>query len=260
MRANRLTLSNDTSSIVVDPRGGKLTSCKFAGLEILREDQGSPMLFGSYVMAPFPGRIRNGRFSWLGTDHQMPQNMPPHAIHGTVFERQWEILDDTSLGIDLGPSWPFPGRVVQRFDLQADRLVQTVELHADVTMPAAFGWHPWFRRQLGRGDPVHLWLDVSFMFERGSDGIPTGRTVSVPPGPWDDCFGGVGRAPVLRWNRALELEVTSDCDYLVVYDEPRDAVCVEPQTAPPNAHNDAPPVVEPGRPLVRSMTWKWRAV
>ena len=49
-------------------------------------------------------------------------------------------------------------------------------------MPAALGWHPWFRRHLAQsrdGTPttsaeVELVVDALAMFERGADGLPTG--------------------------------------------------------------------------------------
>jgi galactose mutarotase-like enzyme len=56
------------------------------------------------------------------------------------------------------------------------------------------------------------------------------------------------------------LTIESDCPTWVVYTVPADAICVEPQTAPPDALNAGPAVVEPGRPLVAEMTWTWRSL
>jgi aldose 1-epimerase len=54
--------------------------------------------------------------------------------------------------------------------------------------------------------------------------------------------------------------VASSCDHIVVYDEPPDAVCVEPQTAPPDFVNMAPSTTIPGVPLVATMTLRWWAL
>jgi galactose mutarotase-like enzyme len=45
----------------------------------------------------------------------------------------------------------------------------------------------------------------------------------------------------------------------VVFTEPPHAVCVEPQCGPPDAFNlgHGFVVVEPGEPLVHTMTWRW---
>jgi aldose 1-epimerase len=64
---------------------------------------------------------------------------------------------------------------------------------------------------------------------------------------------------VLRWPGFLELTIESDCPAWVVFTEPDHALCVEPQTAPPDALNGTPAVVEPGRPLVAEMAWTWRS-
>jgi aldose 1-epimerase len=65
------------------------------------------------------------------------------------------------------------------------------------------------------------------------------------------------RPPTLRWDGALELVVESTCDDLVVFDEPTHAVCVEPQTGPPDALRLTPVLVEPGWPLVAEATFAW---
>ena len=179
-----------------------------------------------------------------------------------MLDRRWRRLDERTIETELGPDWPFAGSVVQRFDLAADRLTCRLELHANVRMPASIGWHPWFLRRLpGLDGELELELDAGAMYQRDAAGITTRTLVSPPPpGPWDDCFTGLRRAPVLRWPGFLELTVESDCPAWVVYTEPADALCVEPQTAPPDAINTDPTVIEPGRPLTAEMTWRWRSL
>jgi galactose mutarotase-like enzyme len=141
-----------------------------------------------------------------------------------------------------------------------DRLHQVIEVHAEVEpMPVAVGWHPWFRRHLGMGGAVEIDLAAGAMAEREGEGIPSGRWLRPPPpGPWDDCFTELARPPVVRWPGALELEIESTCEHVVVFDQLDRGVCVEPQTDPPDVLNGAPRVVEPGAPLVATTTWRWR--
>ena len=98
------------------------------------------------------------------------------------------------------------------------------------------------------------------MYLRDADGITTARVVGPTPGPWDDCFTDLRQPPVLRWPGFLELTIESDCPDWVVFTVPDDALCVEPQTAPPDALNGSPQVVVPGEPLVAEMTWRWRSL
>jgi aldose 1-epimerase len=245
--------------------GGRISSVVVRGSELLVTEGAGPILRGSFPMAPFAGRIRRGHFRFADRDVQLGLNHPPDAIHGTVLDRPWQVDDPTTLSIDLGSGWPFVGRVVQRFALRDDGLDVSLTLLADEPMPAALGWHPWFRRRLsgalGRpAEPsaaVELQLDAAWMYVRDAEGIPTGELVEPPAGPWDDCFTGLRSAPRLTWPGVLELEVASSCDHWVVYDEPRDAVCVEPQSAPPDFVNLAPSTTVPGEPLVATMTWRW---
>ncbi len=135
-------------------------------------------------------------------------------------------------------------------------------------MPAAVGWHPWFPRRLagtaGRpaapSAPAILGFDAARMLVRDSEGIPSGALVEPTPRPWDDCFTGLRSAPTLTWPGVLALELTSSCDFWVVYDEPPDTICVEPQSAPPDFVHHDPLIVEPGRPLRATMTWRWRRI
>jgi aldose 1-epimerase len=269
--ADRLVLEAADARLEVRPLdGGRISSLVVRGSELLRShaEGGGPILWGSFPMVPFAGRIRHGRFRFADRDVQLGLNHPPDAIHGTVFERGWHVDDPTTLSIDLGSGWPFDGRVVQRFALGDDGLEVSITLLADEPMPAALGWHPWFRRRLAGTDgrpaepssTVELHLDAAWMYVRDADGLPTGELVEPPPGPWDDCFTGLRSAPRLTWPGVLDLELTSSCDHWVVYDEPRDAVCVEPQTAPPDFVTVAPSTTVPGEPLVATMTWRWWAL
>lgn len=266
----RLHLRGPGVDVIVDlEAGGRTSSFVVDGRELLLTDRAGPFAWGSFPMVPFAGRIRDGAFEFHGTRHQLPANMPPHAIHGTVLDRAWTALDDQTIATELGPSWPFSGRVIQHFELEAGRFKSRLELHADEPMPASIGWHPWFQRQppwVGAGVPGHApgALELNFaagaMFRRDAAGIATTELVVPPPPPWDDCFTDVRRPPVLRWPGFLELTIESHCPAWVVYTVPANALCVEPQTAPPDALNTDPPIIEPGRPLVAEMTWTWRSL
>ena len=259
-----ITLSTPTASVHIDPvAGGRLTSMVVEDLELLVGGADSAMDWGCYVMAPFAGRVRNGRFAFKGREHQLPRNLGPHAIHGTVFARPWTVVEAEPrralLTCDLGPDWPFAGRVAHEVVLDDSSLSLRLEVAADdEPFPASCGWHPWWRRRLRRGAPLEVDVDAESMWVRGPDGVPTGELVSpVPPGPWDDCLTDLRSAPVLRWEGALEVVVDTSCDDLVVFDQPTHAICVEPQTGPPDALRLTPVLVEPGWPLVAEAEFRW---
>jgi galactose mutarotase-like enzyme len=110
------------------------------------------------------------------------------------------------------------------------------------------------------GGGVELDLAAATMYRRDADGIATTDRVAPTPGPWDDCFTDLRRPPVLRWPGFLELSIASSCPDWVVYTVPAGALCVEPQTAPPDALNRGAAIVEAGRPLIAEMAWTWRSL
>jgi aldose 1-epimerase len=260
-----VTLRAGDATLTIDPvAGGRFSSLVVDGRELLVTDGLGPIEWGCFPMAPFAGRIRDGRFTFRGRAYQLETNLPPNAIHGTVFIRSWDVtaktMDRAELAVDLGPGWPFRGRVTQTVELRSDGLDAILELDAEEPMPAWLGWHPWFRREIG-GASAGLDFAAERMYARGPDGLPTGHLVEPPPRPWDDAFIGIARPPRLTWPGVLGLELDSPASVWVVYDERPDKLCVEPQTAAPDAVNLPSvegPVVEPGRRASLTMFWRWR--
>jgi aldose 1-epimerase len=248
-----------------DPRdGGRITSLEVGGLELLGGVGTGVLEHGSFVMAPWAGRIRDGVLRMGGAEHLLPTDRThPHAGHGLVMDRPWDVLeasqDRLRMRCDLDARWPLPGHVLQDLRLTPDRLEQRIALHAEgAPFPATVGWHPWFRRVLGPG-AARAVLDFTAqgMLARDPAGIPSGEVVPVPPGPWDDCFTGVRWPMTITWPDVLTLRISADVEHAVVFDERDAAFCVEPQSGPPDGPNTAPRMVRPDAPLVASTTWSW---
>ncbi|MFF0597202.1 aldose epimerase family protein [Streptomyces antibioticus] len=259
MSAEEITLAAGDAEVTVLPgNGGRIGGVRVDGLELLRQGE----RFGCFPMVPWCGRIRDGRFRDGGSVHQMPLNAGPHAIHGTARDGAWKVARrsaaETVLTYDLVEPWPYPGRVTQVVALTPDSLTLTIGVEAhDSSFPAQIGWHPWFHRNLG-GQDVQVDFEPAWQEERGDDHLPTGNRIAPKPGPWDDCFGMPGGVDVtLIWPGQLELKVTSPEQWAVVYDEQEAAVCVEPQTGPPDGLNTLPRLVTPLEPLEATTTWSW---
>ena len=260
MTARDLVLeAGDIRAVVHPADGGRIGSLVIDGLELIWNHRPDGLIrWGSYPMAPWAGRTRHGRFAYGGRRLALPLSMPPHAIHGVVYDRPWSVVADDEIAIDLDDRWPFRGRVTQRFHLDPDGLEVTMALEAEEPMPALLGWHPWFRRTLAEGDePVRLRLEAGSMLVRDPEGIPTGARTAPSPGPWDDAFTDLASEPELTWPGRLRLSISSTCTWWVVYTEPDHALCVEPQSGPPDALNSGAVTVRPGAPLVEAMHWHW---
>ncbi|MET7291551.1 aldose 1-epimerase [Streptomyces griseoloalbus] len=255
-----ITLTAGDAEVTVLPgNGGRVGGLRVGGVELLRQGD----RFGCFPMVPWCGRIREGRFRDGATVHQMPLNAPPHAIHGTTRDAAWRTArtstDEAVLTYDLVEPWPYSGRVTQQIALTEGSLTLAMSVETyESSFPAQIGWHPWFNRSLGEGEDVRIDFAPAWQEERGEDHLPTGHRTDPKPGPWDDCFGMPDGVDVtLTWPGQLELRVTSREEWVVVYDEQREAVCVEPQTGPPDGLNSHPRLVTPLEPLEASTTWTW---
>ncbi|WP_373286982.1 aldose epimerase family protein [Wenjunlia tyrosinilytica] len=263
-----VTLAVGGAELTVLPEDGcRIGSLRVDGTELLRTSSERPHGYGSFPMVPWAGRTAQGRFRNGGIVQQLPVNSPPHAIHGTGAHTAWQRANaadtDTSVTYtyDLGDPWPYEGLVTQVFELAPDSLTVTLAVETtSESFPAQAGWHPWFLRRLSEdGEEAVLAFDPAWQEERGEDRLPTGRRVDPRPGPWDDCFGMPdGVDATLTWPGEMELRITSPVEWVVIYDQQADALCVEPQTGPPNGLNTAPRLVTLIDPLEASTTWSWR--
>lgn len=268
--AARLRLAARGASVTIDvERGGRLASWSVDGLELLvgppAPDDRS-LAWGCFLMAPWAGRLAGGRFRASdGRVVQVPKTHGRNAIHGLLWDRPWTVesaMDDRAvLTCEIAQDrWP-PGALVRHaVQLAEDRLELAATLTAAPAVPAAgrapaasrspsmaaaIGWHPWLRRGAESAD-LSLRVDASEVLETRRM-IPTGKTAAVAgrtdlrPGPrlgrrrLDHAYVEARSPAVLRWPD-LELEIAWDPSpsTLVVFTPPA-SVCVEPQTAWPNA-------------------------
>jgi len=227
-------------SVSIDlDQGGRIASLQWRDLQFAVPFRGTPLSWGWYAMAPWAGRIEDGLVvSEGGIVHTLPTTWsPPHAIHGYGFTSSWEETGTGRARLEL-PA-PYNGAVVdQTIEILDDAVRWTLEYTPNgCDLPAWLGFHPWFPRELERGDAAEVEFSAGRMMVRGEDGLPTGEFVPQPSEPWDDCFTDIKGVPSIVWPGAARVTVESDAPYWVVYTEDSDGVCLEPQTAPPNAQN-----------------------
>ena len=119
-------------------------------------------------------------------EYQLPIEPPPHAIHGTGFTSQWEVVDAGRDYCELRTDLPWAVRRHRSSAPQLDEHGLTCMLSvyaAQQAMPAVLGWHPCFRK------PLQADLEFGRMYVRDDDYIADARPGRRrTPHPWDDCF------------------------------------------------------------------------
>ncbi len=264
--------------------GGRISSLVLEGREriLVQPAEGIETSFawGSFLMAPFVGRVSRGQVSWDGKDGRLPLNDGANSIHGAVYDRQWDLVERTDASIEMScqfdpARWPFRGSARQRLRMEPGRLVIEAQILATDPMPAALGWHPWFADPEGR---LLVKLESDSTLQLEPDLIPTGNLLRVDARTdlrrggemrsrkLDDVYAAV-RGPVSVTWPDIELIMTSSPQVrsFVVCNHPQ-AVAVEPMTAWPDAvrlsqagHGDTGVVaLGAGESLTASTTWTWR--
>lgn len=234
------TIDGGDISLEIDlDQGARISSLNFRGIECVLPFRGQNLTWGWYAMAPWAGRIRDGLIKDpVGETFQLPTNLaPPHAIHGFTLTHSWEEIGSGYFGIDF-PA-PYQGaRLEQRLEILDNALRWSLEYESGgCDLPFWIGLHPWFPRELSIGSSAEIDFHPTKMFERGSDHLPTGNLIEPTRGPWDDAFTGVRGVPKISWEDALQISIECDAPYWVIYDQDSEGICIEPQTAPPDAAN-----------------------
>ncbi|WP_159619569.1 aldose 1-epimerase family protein [Ruania rhizosphaerae] len=136
------------------------------------------------VLAPWPNRLRDGRYTWDGIEYQVPITEPARgtALHGLASWQRWTVDEHTAdvvvLKLDLPPTpgYPFPLTVAVRYALGADglRITTTATNTGSADAPYGVGFHPWLSPGPGSLDDAELQLDATQWVPTDDRLLPTG--------------------------------------------------------------------------------------
>ncbi len=258
-----------------------VTECG-ASLRVLEHD-GRPLVLGwdedaqsasgrGQLLAPWPNRIRDGRYSFDGRDLQLPLSEPKlgNASHGLVRWVSWTLEEHSESSVSLAyrlmsqPGYPWTVDLHVMYDLSAAGLTVTVTATnlSGVPAPYALGAHPYLTAGPGPVDGWELTLPVNTRLDVDEQLIPVGRVDVtgteldfrtarvIGSTSLDTAFTGVdrdtdGRATVSLRDPSADLGVVLWMDerhgWLQVFTgdalpaHARESLAVEPMTAPPNA-------------------------
>ena len=216
-----VTLAAPGMAVTLDlALGGRATSWLVDGCEILGSGSSEPVEQGMYPMAPWAGRVRDNTLRHGGGTHLLPASYGEWALHGTVLAASSQLLslastDDGSeatVVTDLGPDWPWAGRLTSRWRVNTHRMATVLTLETESeAFPGVVGWHPWFKRRLGDGPAARWHLPDPQLAERLEAFRLSGRMtpVDLSSRSFDDAFLVEGRSAWIEWPGHLRIELSS---------------------------------------------------
>jgi aldose 1-epimerase len=162
------TIAADGHEAVVVEVGGALRAYRHQGTDLVDGYEPAELCPGSAgkVMAPWPNRIRDGRYTFGETPYQLPiTEVARHtAIHGLVSWVRWSAAEVSASAVDLEhrlvpqPGYPWPLHLRSRWSVGAGGLTVIHEATNPGPTPAPFGLatHPYLLAPGGAVDEVVL--------------------------------------------------------------------------------------------------------
>lgn len=184
LSGHQIHLRLDDQEVTVTDVGAKVRRYTVGGRDVFvpfDADAVAPAGHGA-VLAPWPNRIRDGRYTWDGVEHQLDISEPTRgtALHGLAMWQRWDVLaapdaaagpdglhagDAVTLRLRLGPSGGYPFDVA----LEVTYRLTAAGLHVQATAtnlgtadaPYGIGFHPWLSPGPGSLDDAVVRLDAS---------------------------------------------------------------------------------------------------
>jgi aldose 1-epimerase len=282
------TLRVEEHELVVVEVGGGLRTYTVGGVDVLAGYEAEePCTAGrGQLLIPWPNRIRDGRYTFAGTEHVLPisERATGNASHGLVRWQPWTLAErgDAHLVVESKlhpqPGWDWSLDLLMRYEVSELGLTVTSTARNVDESPAPFGYgaHPY----ISVGDlpasvvhlqiPAHRWLrvDPQRLLPVGLEDVAgTDRDFcesrELGSTSLDTAYTNVDRDPDGRWVVALDgllggtVRVWGDQAFPWVQvftgrstsdTEGTNGIAVEPMTCPPDAFNSGDDVVvlQPG--------------
>lgn len=259
--------------------GGGLRTYAFGGRDVLAgypPDARCSAGRGQMLM-PWPNRIRDGRYTFAGHDHQLPLSEPDrgNAAHGLVRWAIWSVLERAGDTVTLRcrlrpqPGWEWSLDLSVTYALTVSGLVVTPRARNVGTRAAPFGFgaHPYLSVGENRVDEVALAIPAAARLELDDRLLPTGLAAvdgtrqdfreprALGELALDTAFTDIAADPDGRWRvtlthphtgRAVTLWADATAypwlqvftgDSLPLPSRRTSGIAVEPMTCPPDAFN-----------------------
>lgn len=288
-----LTIASGPWRAGINRRGGRLEFLRCDGADLVVPAPAatpSPGFEGA-VIAPWPNRLADGRYTFGGRVHHVPVNEEDrrNALHGFTPWEEWQVAgheaDHLGLALDLGrrPGWP--ADLSLHLDCHLSDGGLRLDLAATNVGTTAAPWgatiHPYLCPPTGTAADWRLTVPASHVLEvtpdrllplrlRDVTGSASDLRTPVPVADLDldHAFTGLVRTDVRTDTGLVRAEVrdrsgagvhvtwsATSLPWVQVYSGDPRGVAVEPMTCPPDAFNSGVDLVVLGPGDTHHCSW-----
>ncbi len=255
-------------------------------------DRMRPCFHGA-TLAPWPNRLRDGRYRFGGRTHQLALSEPElaNSLHGLVCWTDWRLdsADAKSAAMSTAilpqPGYPFQVELKASWNLHREGLTWSLAARntGETTAPVGLGIHPYLTAAGGGVDAWDLTVPAATVLDTGgARKLPEGagpvsraagtdfrRGGSLSGVQLDHCFTDLqtgrvtvtnseGRGAALEWNPAQLPFVQVFTSDLPGTRWDRSGVAVEACSCAPDAFNTDPASVALAPGSTREAQWKFK--
>ena len=283
MSARSWTIRSGGHEAEIGRMGGGVRGYRVDGVQVVDTlaDLEVASAYHGLVLAPWPNRVPDGRWSWAGKELQLPvtEVATGCALHGLVAYTAWQLLELTEDAVELGvqvepqPGYPFALDLAVRWSVDEGGLRCAITAENTGVDPAPFGVavHPYVVLPGHGVDDLQLTLPAASWLETDERLRPVElhpvdggdrdfrRGAPLRGRQLDTAFTDVSgdRARVAGGDRAVEVWADPEFTWWQVYTSDyfpagsprhRRALAVEAMTCGPDAFNTGRDLVvlEPG--------------
>ena len=287
------TIAHGTQTAAIDQHGG-LRCYQVEDVNVLDDyPEGARAPGGAgEILAPWPNRVRDGRYDFAGRTHELPLTEPEHhnAIHGLVRRMQWHLstrrdnLATVECVIDDEPGYPFGVRLSTTWSLSDEglRAEHAAQGLGPGAAPFGLGVHPYLILPGVAVPDLALAVPAEQVLLADQRGLPAeGHEVAgtefdfrkervIGTTVLDHAFTGFGEERSVRiasGEAAVELWFDEAIPWVQVFTgdtlappRRRRSVAVEPMTCPADAFNSGTDLITLETGQVWRGTWGIRRV
>ena len=274
----RAVIHHGDLELEIDTIGARIMSFTNTGEEIMKTAKDELQGYNGMVLAPWPNRIPDGKYSLEDQEYQLEVNELDrnNALHGFAFKTEFEVTNhsDNQIYLDTVLTNPrgYPFEILLQLQYKLDSKGFSCQVTATnqsaIDAPFGIAFHPYYpvddETQISIPAKTHTLTDRQ-MIPIGVEQNPH-KTIRFADVDFDDCFSelerqnGIAKVKIQSTKQLITLWQDEAFDFVMVYTTnefdalqgSKQAIAIEAQSCIANSFNTNPPLLKPGESLLGS--------